>query len=483
MLNPITDSKDSDPGKPPQEKALLACLSLLLVFLPWALGTMHLWSQFTALGLAALCLLLAILPRPSDPVTPGIVKLARFPVFYLGLALMGYILIQGLNPAWRYFELGGYWYMLPIKDHITWLPTGTRTAFEQSNPFRYLVILGIPFLAVCAIWCGITRRESVFFLLILLVLNGVVLAILGFAQIFTGADKIFWMIEHSARHTVASFIYRNHAAAYFNLIVGLSGALALYYFHDGRLMLRRSDPSGIFLFFAVIILAVVGLSLSRAGAVLGTITLLSLFCVFLFNALVQQTTRTNKLIAVFVMALVVAFGGYLVSQVDYDRLIDRFDQISELDDRPWEVRWSATKATAEMFSDHWLYGTGAGSFRWLFPAYQDWDNESAAFGADRLWQYAHNDLLQFPAELGVVGMGIIFLMLGYFCWQLLARRTLRNPLAFFMLFTLGITMLHNAVDFNFQNPAILTTWGTLLALTTVLVRMERVTERRRRRRP
>ena len=136
-----------------------------------------------------------------------------------------------------------------------------------------------------------------------------------------------------------------------------------------------------------------------------------------------------------------------------------------------------------MFSDSWLYGTGAGSFRWLFPAYQDWDNESAAFGADRLWQYAHNDLLQFPAELGVVGMGIIFLMLGYFCWQLLARRTLRNPLAFFMLFTLGITMLHNAVDFNFQNPAILTTWGTLLALTTVLVRMERVTERRRRRRP
>ncbi len=481
MLDQTSSSNDFDPGRPLQEKVLLACLALLLLFLPWALGTMHVWSQFTALGLAAVCFFVALLPRPSDPVTPALVKLVRFPVFYLGLLLMGYITIQGYNPAWRYFELAGYWYMLPINDHITWLPTGTRTAFEQSNPFRYLVILGIPFLTVCAIWCGITRRESVFFLLILLVLNGVVLSLLGFAQILTGADKIFWTIEHSARHTVASFIYRNHAAAYFNLMVGLSGALALYYFHEGRLMLRRSDPSGIFLFFSVVILAVVGLSLSRAGTVMGTITLLSLFCVFLFYTLVQTTTKTNKLIAVFIMTLVVAFGGYLVSQVDYDRLIERFDQISELDDRPWEVRWSATKATAEMFSDNWLYGTGAGSFRWLFPAYQDWESDSAAFGPDRLWQYAHNDLLQFPTELGVVGMSLIFLCLGYFGWQLLARRTVRNPLAFFILFTLAITILHNAVDFNFQNPAILTTWATMLALVTILVRMERVSERRRRR--
>ncbi len=477
-----SSADDFEPGIPPQEKVLLAAMSVLLIFMPWAIGTMPLWSQLTALGLAALCFVISVLPRPEDPVTPGAVKLIRFPVFHAGLLLMGYIAIQGFNPAWTYLELAGRWYMIPVQDHIDWLPTGTDTAFTVSNPFRYMVILGIPFLACCALWCGITRKSSVFFLFIMLVLNAVVLSILGFAQIFTGADKIFWVVEHHARHTVASFIYRNHAAAYFNLMVGLSGALALYYFHEGRLMLRRSDPSGIFLFFAVILLALVGLSLSRAGAVLGTITLLSLFSVFLFNALVQRATASNRLIAVCIMALVVIFGGYLVSQIDYDRLVERFDQISELDDRPWQVRWSAQKASADMFVNNWFYGTGAGSFRWLFPAYQDWERDAATFGPDRLWQYAHNDVLQYPIELGVVGMAFVVFIIGYFGWQLVVWRTLQNPLAFFLVLVLGITVIHALIDFPFQNPAILTAWCVLLTLVTILVRMENVAERRRRRR-
>ncbi len=475
-------SENFDPGLPGLEKTLLASLSLLLVFLPWALGTMHLWSQFTALGIAAFCLVISILPRGGDPVTPGIVKLIRFPVFYAGLLLFLYIAIQGLNPAWKYYELAGRWYMIPIREYIGWLPSGTQTAFADANPFRYLLILAIPFLTICALWCGITRKQSVFFLLIIIVLNGIALSLLGLAQIFTGADKIFWIVEHSARNTVGSFIYRNHAAAYYNLIIGLSGGLALYYFNEGRVMLKRSDPSGIFLFFAVLVFIVVALSLSRTGVVLGTMTLIGLFCVFLFFTLFQKSTSTNKAIAVSIMALVVVFGGFAASRIDYDALIDRFDRMSQVDSIEWEIRWSTTVSTAQMFADNWFYGAGAGSFRWLFPAYMDWDSGHAVFQGERLWEFAHNDLIQFPAELGVVGMSLILLSLIYFGAQMLSRRTYQNPLILLLLFTLGITVAHASVDFVFQNPAILTTWCALLVLGTILVRMERVSERRRRRR-
>ncbi len=475
-------SDDFDPSIPPLEKTLLGFLGLLLVFLPWALGTMHVWSQVAALGIAAICFLLSILPRGGDPVTPGIIKLIRFPVFYAGLLLLAYVAIQGSNPAWKYLELAGRWFMIPIEGHISWLPTGTQTAFEAANPFRYLIIFGIPFLAICAIWCGLTRKESVYFILILLVLNGVALALLGLVQIFTGAEKIFWLIDHPASNTVASFIYRNHAAAYFNLIIGLSGGMALYYFHEGRLMLRRSDPSGIFLFFAVVIFIIVVLSLSRAGVVMATVTLLGLFCVFLFFALFQKSTAANKSIAVSIMAMVVGFGGYVAGRIDYDALIGRFDRMSRVDDFAWDIRWSATVSTAQMFADNWLYGWGAGSFRWMFPAYMDRESGHEAFQGERLWEFAHNDLIQFPAELGVVGMAIVLFILGFYGWQMVSRQVYRNPLIFFILFSLGITVLHSTVDFNFQNPAILTTWWVLLALATLLVRMERVSERRRRRR-
>ncbi len=475
-------SEDFEPSIPPLEKILLGFLGLLFVFLPWALGSMHVWSQATALTIAGICFLLSILPRGDDPVVPGIVKLIRFPVFYAGILLLGYVAIQGFNPAWKYIELAGRWYMIPIDGHITWLPTGTQTAFADANPFRSLLIFATPFLTVCAIWCGLTRKESIFFLLILLVLNGLALAGLGLAQMFSGTEKIFWTIDHAARNSVASFIYRNHAAAYFNLLIGLSGGMALYYFHEGRLMLRRSDPSGIFLFFSVAIFIVVVLSLSRAGVVMGTMTLLGLFCVFLFFALFQKSTLANKSVAVFIMALVVIFGGYVAGRIDYEALIDRFDRISHVDDFAWEIRWSATVSTAQMFADNWLYGWGAGGFRWIFPSYMDVGSGYEVFQGDSLWEFAHNDIVQYPAELGVVGMSFILFAMGYCGWQLVNRRTLRNPLVIFLIFTLGVTVIHSTVDFVFQNPAIMTTWWALLALAAVLIRMERASERRRRRR-
>src|SRR5258708_7429071 len=47
----------------PLEKAVLWVVALHLCFLPWALGTMHVWSQVTSLGLSAVGLALALIPR------------------------------------------------------------------------------------------------------------------------------------------------------------------------------------------------------------------------------------------------------------------------------------------------------------------------------------------------------------------------------------------------------------------------------------
>lgn len=47
----------------PLEKAVLAAVAIHLCFLPWALGTMHVWSQITSLVLATIGFLLALIPR------------------------------------------------------------------------------------------------------------------------------------------------------------------------------------------------------------------------------------------------------------------------------------------------------------------------------------------------------------------------------------------------------------------------------------
>ena len=100
----------------PLERAVLAAVAIHLCFLPWALGTMHVWSQVTSLVLAAIGLLLALIPRTYSgdlappvsgiqfpvvgPASTGhrppptafrlnpLPRLVRFPLFWLGLALL-----------------------------------------------------------------------------------------------------------------------------------------------------------------------------------------------------------------------------------------------------------------------------------------------------------------------------------------------------------------------------------------------------------
>ncbi len=110
-----------------QERWFLGIVLLQLVFLPWAFGTMHGWSQMVSLGFGVLGLGVALLPRRYDDdallfAAPGgrraedggqksnarsqefilrsRPRLLKFPVFWLGLLLLGCIALQGFNPSW-----------------------------------------------------------------------------------------------------------------------------------------------------------------------------------------------------------------------------------------------------------------------------------------------------------------------------------------------------------------------------------------------
>ncbi|MFZ9682276.1 MAG: hypothetical protein ACO3DQ_03610, partial [Cephaloticoccus sp.] len=83
-------------------------VGLNLVFLPWALGGMRVWTLYVGVGIALAGMITALLPRTYVPKQRGDrddrevmwPKLLRFPLFWLGLALLVLVLIQALNPSW-----------------------------------------------------------------------------------------------------------------------------------------------------------------------------------------------------------------------------------------------------------------------------------------------------------------------------------------------------------------------------------------------
>lgn len=458
-----------------RERTLLVFLSVHLTFLPWAIGAMPLWSQKLSLALAAAGFLAAVLLNPPSthvfPKVPAWKKLALSPAFWIGCAVLGYIAIQAFNPAYRSIDLEGEIFVVPT-DHISWLPAGMETPLEQMNPFRHLMIFGSVFLTLWTILLFLERPKSIRILLVLLVFNGVALSILAFAQLFSGADKIFWEISSANRNFYASFIYRNHASSYLNLLLAIS--LGLYFYHRERSWKTNggeAEKSPIFFFTSTILFTTVLFSGSRGGVIVAGVILLSAILYTGFQAWRWNRLRETSVVSSVFLGMLVLFASVFTAVIGPERIVDRFKHFTQ-DHGGTSVhnRIQAAQATGDMFRDRWLFGWGAGSFEYAFPEYQQNypDIHYTERGRRTLymeWDYAHNDWVQYPAEYGVVGMALF--LAGFLGWVfgLIRYRALRQPVAVWLALGIAVTLLHAIGDFVLQNPATLVTAGAAFAVS------------------
>ena len=457
----------------PKEKWTLFWVTLHLCFLPWALGTMHLWSQCVSLALAVVGFVVAAQPRNYTDRQTGtgavrvrpLQRLWRFPLFWVGLLVLVYIIVQGLNPAWQYRSNASYWWIEPI-EHLSWLPHGMKVPFATAGPWRALLINTSLWLTLCTVWIGLMRRLSFRLLFTFLVANGVLLAGLGLAQQLTHATGIFWSLKVNSQSFVASFIYRNHAGAYLNLVLAIAAGLAWWYHTRAHRHLAKSSPAGVFTFGAVAIGVMVLFSLSR-GATITMITFLILAGgAFAWSQVRQPDHQRGRII---LLGLLVLLGGFVAVgfyALKAENVWQRFEGLIVDPIASTSDRIQAHTAATEMLAQHPVLGWGAGCFRFGFPGYCYRHPEIYYSGPShrKLWEHAHNDLLEYPIEYGFVGATIIAAGLAWLCWHLIRRRFWANPLAMLATLGAGLTFAHAWGDFVFQNPAVLFTWSiTVLA--------------------
>ena len=463
----------------PLEKALLVVAGALLCFMPWALGAMQIWSQYTSLGLAALAFAIAIVNRSyrGDLAPQGDFKLimwpklVRFPLFWLGLLLLGYILTQALNTAWVYMKGPGSWWLDPLPS-VSWLPAGMDTPFKDMNPWRVLVIYGAAWLLACALWTGITRRAAAQKLLTVIVVNGTLLATVGILQRVTNAAHILWGLKgvNTAGGFFGTIIYKNHAGAYLNLVLMICVGLLYWHFSRAERRLERASPAPVFAFCSVLLGLGVLLTFSRAGTLLMLLFVVIAFAAFLTRCIHAGEEGRSPWVLVLlagVFALFIGLGAYFLNA---EKALDRVGKLMTggQTDHSVTTRILARAATWEMARDTLVTGWGAGSFRHYFPVYQrhypeiydvPWHPQ-----AKMRWEYAHNDYVQLLAELGLAGAGILLAMLACGARHLWRQRVWRQPHLLFILLALLVTTAHAWVDFQFHNPAILVLWCATAAL-------------------
>jgi O-antigen ligase len=457
------------------ERWLVGLLSAQLIFLPWALGGMHLWARLVGFGLATAAFFIALRPRTYDdpdfaPEPYRLVmwpKLLRFPIFWLGLVFFAYVGLQMLNPAWRYLQNAqGGWWVEPMQA-VSWLPHGiadTPVTRQLAPPWHSALPIATAFLSVCAAWVGLTRRRAIVLLLTTLAINASLIALFAVIQRVAGNGQIFWFWNPPANYFIGPFIYKNHGGAYFNLLIAVSAALAAHHFVRTEQQMLKSAPSGVFLFLAMTLGAVVLISYCRAATFLliGYVTFLG--TAVLLHQFLRRSASHNRVIGISLLLLLGAFALVGVRSLKLGSAWDRANALFESDyHASVEARQIVSSASFELAGRAPWLGQGLGSFRYLFPQEQLKHPELLSEGKyiGTFWDHAHNDYAETAVELGVLGVLPLLAILGTFLTTLVRQSFWRHPPIWVLLLGLFLTAAHSWVDFQAQNPAVLITWCVL----------------------
>jgi O-antigen ligase len=464
------------------ELLLIVILSAHLIFVPWAIGSRMPWAQLVSCGFGVVALAVSLWSRrycgelaPEGEFTLHMwPRLLKFPLFWIGLAFLGYVLTQALNPAWERIATPAVWFIKRI-DHIEWLPSSVAAPFERMNAWRMLAVWTGVWASACAIWTGFTRRTSVQRVLNAVIINGSVLALIGILQKSTGTAKILWCIGSPAHYFHSTFVYKNHAGAYFNIIFTLSLGVAAWNHMRGLRRLERSTPAPVYLFAAIVSGVSVFMSGSRTAMILLASFIVVGGLIYLFWRSRSESsggsTATSVLIATLAVGFVALAAVYLNLQTSIEQIRNVFerDRFSAV-----ESRIHIRDATWELFRDESLTGWGAGSFRHTFPIHQqNYPEIYRPFGTVMNWEYAHNDFMQILAEVGILGVIPLLMSLGWFFRRLLRAKALSHPGFLLITIGLGLTMAHAWVDFPLSNTAILTTFGLSWVLLVRWAELER----------
>lgn len=379
-----------------------ALIVFLLIFMPLSRGGVNMWQQ-TVMALVVQAGLLILFVENKLTGKPGFKKTQLFyPICVL--------------PSWVLLSL----YFSPVKP----------VCFMAL--YKLFVYVGFYYLLIH----NIRTRKHRLYLVYLIVFIAILLSLIGFLQLtgLTFSWWRYWEIEN-IRLMTATYGNHNHLAGYLEMVAPLVISLIL---------IQRNLIIKILLCFAALLIASAHLlSLSRGGWASISVSLL-FFVAALF--IIRDFKKKKSL---FIITAVVSFSifvGLMGSNV-VERAVSLTEEETFNSFAGRNVAWEGTLA---MIQGHKYVGTGPGSYSTIFTQYQP-------PGIGSRFYYAHNDYLQYTAELGYP----ILLFMLWFVYNLFAvgLKKLRSRSKQTWGITLGaltgvIALLsHSFIDFNLHIPA------------------------------
>ncbi|MEW6156065.1 MAG: O-antigen ligase family protein [Verrucomicrobiota bacterium] len=408
------------------ERGILGLVLTILVFGPLATGAVRTLEFLIIQGLTVLVLVLWIIRfwvRTSY----------RFlwpPIYWAVLAFVGYAIVR-----YQYADI----------EYVA--------RQELIRILIYAFLFG-------AILDNLNRQESVQLISKVLVFLAMAISVYALYQFLTGSEKVWHFIRPSnyTGRGSGTYICPNHLAGLLEMVLPL--ALAL-------LFLGRDKPVMKVLlgYAALVILAGLGVTLSRAGWVSAAAGLLVFFGVVL-------TQRGHRIPAIVFFVLVVAGGYFFVNKAFQAQR--RVQAIYTESGRIADIRVYIWESATDIWRTHFWFGGGPGHFDFHFRRHRPPSHEMQ-FRAE----HVHNDYLHTLVDYGVVGLALIggalaLLSVGVVkTWKFVRRQndlntkpSKRSTMVVGAACGLIALAVHSLVDFNMHIPANAIIAITLMAILT-----------------
>tara|TARA_B110000037_G_scaffold77808_1_gene92941 strand:+ start:2635 stop:4257 length:1623 start_codon:yes stop_codon:yes gene_type:complete len=479
----------------------------------WFRGGLGLWGSFVSLGLGLWTFMWLFVPaaplsetdRPDGTPWAHIKRLLSFPFFWLGFAVLGYGILQTLNPAYELVPIPGKGARMEPLDFIEWLPSGVRVPlFMTNSPRAGLLQIALPWLMVCCLYVGLRSRRALDFLL-----NGVVAIVclwtlMALGYYYTGSETIYWGIEMGVNNIPpfwGSLKNPNHAGTLQLIGAILSLGLA------GRGSQRSHAThhfSGLQVFYVSVALFLslsTFQSLSRGAIVLTVIVWLSALALAGVLAYRQRSFKSVSMMAFFLLLFVAGAIVWYVANTSgsqgknnaVKRTLEYTEnQLEDLKSGNSEIvdnRVYLNRISVRMFNTSPVYGYGIGSWSYFYRNHVDLLSEfevliayyrlrdpegnlmgeGVRYAVPKHYDHAHNEFLQYVCELGVIGAFLLSVLVLYIPARLLLMIH-KVGIGFLGIVCLAVSftfLLYSVIEFPLRTPALGLFVGLLYAAAQV----------------
>lgn len=351
-----------------------------------------------------------------------------------------------LNPAYREIVSDTGKQFL-FKLHPKWLPS--VVSVERSLPMIFQMTGSLAL--AWSLFTVVESRRRLRSLLLASTVNAFALGLAGGILKLIGAENPLYFFKSVNPSFFASFTYHNHWVAFATLNLCFATGLlahAVRHRQNDRSDSNRFAALGAMAFFLLLSLLLVE---SRAGLLIAIIYTLG-GSLYLISRKLDRLKAMPKYVGIAVTLLIGV--GYVSLQISEKQL----GNVSEKYEKTWYTFWDADaeiddfrfnsgpKIAGDLIKEKPLLGWGFGSYFYAMKVYAP-DYLEEDVGA----QFAHNDWMQFFAELGGIGFFLFAFPLAYAIYKY--RRP--NVTANWIRFGLGMVLFMALWEFPLSNPTVL----------------------------